>query len=326
MTRVLTTGVGSLPFESVREALDHVFEAYTLPFYPQLPRLAVGGPPSPAESGDDGLQQGRPCRDSKSRHSPASRDEDAKPDAGDGGRDIPQMLGEVLTPLARAFIREKRHKDLLVLLEADAEDERAARGLLETLPGFPEFCDRVRGFEGAKMQLVGPRTLAAWLGNDEALPFCWAWIETLSRAALKMIPTRTSLFWDDALLATRPLAGEAERLRKSGYGLHCCAPASGPELLSVFRGAWLALDLHAVTLENEALAEHFAAGGNVVFGIYDTAAATLGSEKLPPAGILYRDPVVLSGGCGTGLKTPEFERALADGLKVAKMVVESTLL
>ena len=102
-------------------------------------------------------------------------------------------------------------------------------------------------------------------------------------------------------------------------GLHCCAPADGGAIMAAFPGALLALDMQVVTLDEAAVARHFAAGGTLVFGVFDTAAAELdrdrarnharfvaASEKTAPAGI----PVVMSGGCGTGLKSEAFDRTV----------------
>lgn len=294
MRRVTSTGIGSLPFSEPERALEHVFARYGLPFYPQLPQVPGTG-------------------------------------------SLPQLVREVLSAEAAEALRPGRGRAFLKHLWNDSPDD-----VVGALPGFAAFVRRAQlEGRGAKGQLAGPRTLAALAGSifgDEvsAADLLFGAREWLGRLVPSYARELSLVVLDDAVLAAAGTSEDgmwisdlADGLRSRGVrlGLHSCAPLDAARALARFSGLILAFDLSVIDLfaERAAIASHYAAGGGLMLGIFDTRAKELdvprgmelarrAYELTPPSAEIF-----ISGGCGTGLHAPSFEYELALALGGARI-------
>ncbi len=296
MRRVTSTGIGSLPFTESERALDHVFARYGLPFYPQLPQV----PRQPQLAS------------------------------------LPQLVREVLSPEAAEALRPGRGRQFLKHLWRDD-----AFAVVDGLPGFGAFVRRAKlEGRGAKGQLAGPRTLAAFAGaifGDEVptADLLLGAREWLGRLVPAYATKLTLVVLDDFLLAAAASSEDAiwvsdleHALRARGVrlGLHSCAPLDAARALARFSGLILAFDLSVIDLlaARAAISPHFAAGGGLILGIFDTRSEALdvprGMDLARRAYALMPESaeIFISGGCGTGLHAASFEYELALALAGAR--------
>lgn len=300
----LTTGIGSLPFRTVDSALQHVFTHYDIPFLPQLPRLQ-------------------------------------------GGRDpLVPMLREALTPRMRDAIERREPDALAAALDEGAEDPRIPMDLVRFHPAVAGFLRHLPGSGAAKLQMIGPvafaTLVAAELGAtapDLFEPRAWLWTQALARAWVEVVrgvfAGPLTLLWDDGLLAATSRRPGIETFhdlrielldRAVTLGLHTCAPCELDRLRGVFEHTLLAVDLSVTDLESahyrRSATAHVAAGGAFFFGIVDTQADHVDVKRARSLAHVASEisgdrTTVLTGGCGTGLRTEEFERDMAAALRLA---------
>jgi len=293
----LTTGVGSLPFTRLDEALKHVFASYTLPFYPQLPQRA---------------------------------------DASDARLPL-MLREVVTPTMLEALKKRDGHGFVRALESAEADeavsalygwDDFAVRAA--GAPMLKVQCAGPVAFWQMTSKLVADvpdavlRPLAArWIG---------AYSTALARRASALCET-LYFVWDDGGFATHA-DGDARKaaeqlvttkLPRARFGFHSCEPGTLERWTSTMPRAVLALDLSVVgvvdTQEQRVMAaKHLQRGGDFIFGVVDTSSTKIqperGMELARAARALGARPI-LSGGCGTGLHQPAYELALAQSLQAA---------
>lgn len=286
------TGIGSLPFTNPAEAVDYVFTAYSVPFFPQLPRHSVYA---------------------------SSR--------------LPQMLLEVIP-----------ENDLTEILRGvrPGHGPRDFKDHVTSLPGFENFRQRLRNHGGRfyKLQLCGPLTasrIIARISGTALRP------ELLTQLTERFVGTAMALIsetlaatsascifiWDEGIPLTEPSAANTSLLstllraienERVFSGVHCCAPFPLSNFLPYADNHWLAADLSGRNLgdDEQAILHAVLRTGGLIAGITDTSAETV----IPAAAqAVFRKlaaaaadedkfPLILAGGCGTGLKSDAFERQL----------------
>jgi hypothetical protein len=311
--QVLATGIGSLPFARYDAALRHVFASYSLPFYPQLPQAG----------GSDGA----------------------------GATDqIPQMLREILTPEMLAALQRRDGTALVMHLEhCISRGAAAASDHVTRLPGFDGFCERAADAAAVKSQLMGPgaatavaQSLLPDLPQADLRAAFGAWITqlTLAKAARLHTETRADLYllWDDSQLALEPLdtshptlAALASQLPpRTRFGVHSCMPMPLARLANLGPGYTLAVDTSVIDVTSPAVRDvarrHLERGGRFVYGVFDTRYPKIdaASGMAMARGVIdvvksvaTPPPVIISGGCGTGLRPVRYEEALVSGLQAA---------
>jgi hypothetical protein len=205
---------------------------------------------------------------------------------------------------------------------------------------FHRGTELLRALKGSgKAQCAGPHTFAALvtahlpaLSYSEVLGSAWDLCEGITRTLVDNF-SPSLLLWDDALLPVRASPMELERLQAfrrelaaagTRLGLHSCAPGRFAPLAEALPGLVLSIDVNVIDIlsaqGSDAARRHAAGGGAFIFGVVDTRKAPF---QAPPddlvqslAALVPDDQALLiSGGCGTGLHTPEDERGLAQILR-----------
>jgi hypothetical protein len=303
--RQFTTGVGSLPFEDPEKAIEHVFTKYTLPFLPELPRM-IGKKSS-----------------------------------------IPPMLYSVCSPRLRQAIGANQTQDFFREWERWSESAAEAEETLQSWSLLSPFANRAKSSNQIKVQMAGPDTFSTFLqtlggqSREVAEKFSWAWVQTLSQALVaKLTPLvlgRIYFFWDEPTLGSGATLGGGERYlglrggvpsKRVAYGLHCCGVIDFCTLSRHAHRMYAGFDVYAGKIDLDELVpdacHHLDQGGGLALGLVDTKAdhinieSTIGRAR-PFLAKLATSPnfteVLLTGGCGTGLKTVAFEEALAETLR-----------
>lgn len=286
---ISTTGIGSLPFQDVDVALDHVFKSYDIPFMPQLPKLWSDGQLAP-------------------------------------------MVGEIMTPAMLAAVQTNDGSGLVRALLAGVQDPGTPLAQIRSLPAYAGFVARAGGHERLKAQLVGPMTAAAAIeARLGVVPGLQAalrnWLACLSIAWCELLKGRsqTYLIWDEGAFVTkwsrddhyvfRALRG---RIAKNAtiLGIHSCTPGALMDLRGAAPDTLLAIDLNVVDV-----AQAKRPDANLIHGVLDTRSSNStfpeGRKNLALARALAGDdgPLIISGGCGTGLHSEDYEIALAAALR-----------
>lgn len=302
---VLTSGIGSLPFTDEKAAVDHVFAAYDVPFLPQLPL------------------------------------------ASQSYEILPQMAQEVLPLAVLEAIADKEPTRAFALLLASATAFEKGVEQVCQLPCWDFFLRRAREKSHLKFQFIGPLTLARILAphmpsglTSQLEEACWVWIDLLSLVTFTLLRSRGQqkiyVIWDDALLVSDcpsyavRLEQTAAKMGQRGiqWGLHSCATWSVSKVLPLMPRAILATDFTLTSPLSfpEESRDFIAKGGQFMAGIFDTkldfielskAEEILESLVLCLTKLKWSGDLLISGGCGTGLKSVAFETSLAVGMKKA---------
>lgn len=299
-----STGIGSLPFAARDAAMQHVFERYSLPFYPQLPKaLVIGRAPG-----------------------------------------VPPMFAEILPP-------KESHSALSEPTEERAARQIARwPGLIEFLRRAAATKNRAPWaaklqIAGPACLAAWLESRGEGRADDLAEPtriWCAALVRALAKSARVYLPNALILV-DDSMMMARAGSEDARWLRALNkdlmtngvtVGLHGCAEAGLGDVFGAFCGLVLAPDLNVMNMPvhdedfDAALAAHGEAGGGCIFGVVDTReanfAATQATSQVASAQALLSVindgrtkrsltewPLILSGGCGTGLHAESYERQVA---------------
>lgn len=284
----LTTGMGSLPFVDVDAALAHVFTSYDIPFFPQLPRLSTDATVAP-------------------------------------------MLAEILTPGMLAAIQTRDGQTLVTELKRGATNPTTPLQLIRTLPAYAGFISRAQGHKRLKAQIVGPHTAHAILeekiGTVPALRDALRdWIACLSIVwgeTLRMAERESILLWDEGSFIAQWAKNDQyvfralqTKLAKTNtrLGIHTCTPGRLDDIAKALPATLYAFDLSVVDVPT-------ADGVEAIYGVVDTRspkldlAASRKALQLAHARAPKSAPLILSGGCGTGLHTETYEMDLAAMLR-----------
>lgn len=296
-----TTGIGSLPFTEVQDAVDHVFSSYTIPFYPQLP---------------------------KHRQFTSSK--------------AAQMLQEVVPPQVLELLSKDVKPDLVRLDASWTVD-------LAGFPGIDLFRDRLNKSEARyfKLQLAGPQTALAALEfftgfapEKEIQALLTRKIIALGELLINYLRTESKIcifLWDEMLPTPQTIGSknflldllQIEIQNKVISGIHNCAPLK-PEVFRPYGlGRYLAADLSQIALEdpdNIYALQNTVKNGGIIAGVVDTQKTSIDQKLTEKRWQIFKriiarvpgltkKPLILSGGCGTGLHTIDFEIALAKVLR-----------
>lgn len=296
-----TTGVGSLPFTDFQDAMDHVFSSYSIPFYPQLPKHPLF------------------------KNSPAA-----------------QMLQEVVPANILAKIVGNPKPDL-GNIENDWNTD------LTQFPGIDLFKKFLKnsGSRLFKLQLAGPGTALAALEFYTGRTFETGFVSLLRKKIVAQakhlinylrIKDQTCIFlWDELLVHPGLESSLADlfQIEAPGAvitGVHNCASLKLEVFVAHSDHRYLSADFSRFSLEEpanvQALRKIVGLGG-LIAGIVDTQKTSI--EKSPVMGLWQKlaneldntanhpeMPLMLSGGCGTGLHSVDYEISLAKLLSEIK--------
>lgn len=299
-----TVGIGSLPFADEASAIEHVFDAYDVPFFPQL------------------VQHHRYR-----------------------AVNAPQMLQEVVPiPLLEILLTGNwTHQSLIEQMWLQSHPEH-----MESLPGWNLFIHRLQTTQPAtcKLQLCGPETAIRIIESltGKAMPESLRdlmYRAIVAQAQAMSARTRVHaqqciMLWDEGealvngnLDTLRRLDDVCKAVEVSNVisGVHCCAPFNLKNFLVIAQDRYLAVDLTLPEFANSQAAqilEQIAREGGVIAGVVNTQAADVHDLQAETAYTFAQQllrnndsrlPHLISGACGSGLKTPSFETAMARCLR-----------
>ncbi len=294
MSNWQTTGVGSLPFQSSSEAVEYVFASYTIPFFPQLIK--------------------------NERYTKSI---------------LPPMLLEAVPQTIITLFSDKSSVlDKTDKLQAIWDKEILAH--VESLPGLAEFARTLSGYNGMffKLQLVGPQTAVQLLGTLCGRPLNSALKRIVTNglsALMRQVLDRCHVTGKQAIvISDEPLASDfnlkiGRQLDGAIHGTHCCASISLSSQINYFKNKYLSFDLTDFSSPNDvfesiSLLQKI---GGVMVGVADTKQKILNARQSTELWQqlnrnfsvdetrLHAMPLILTGGCGTGMQSIAFEKQLS---------------
>ncbi len=289
-----TTGIGSLPFQSSSEAVEYVFKSYTIPFFPQLIK--------------------------NERYAKSN---------------LPPMLLEAVPQAILTLFSDKSSAlDKADQLQAMWDKEILAH--VESLPGLTEFARTISGYKGNyyKLQLIGPQTAIQLLEtlcgrtlNSALKKIVRSGLSDLMRQVLDRcnVTSKQAIIMSDEPLVSAFNLKNHQQADGVIHGTHCCAHLSLSKQLNYFKNKYLSFDLTEISSTPdvfEAISLLQKTGG-VMLGIADTKQKILNASQSRDLWQqlnqnlsvdetrLHSMPLILTGGCGTGMQSIAFEKQLS---------------